>query len=212
MTAQTTCPKCAGRAIPILYGLPGPEAEEQARRGEVEIGGCMIGAGEPDWRCTKCGHGWRRPRRADRDAVVKAQTAVAARIDQAREAGTDEAGPSRDHHRHPGVRSPEEVSEAQESIMEAARARGFSDVVQAAFERGFADGYKLGFRDAGKKKRQESAERHAHLYAAAVRAGVERKSLPDHLGRSPRSLVTDAKKAKEMKLPLPKKAKPKKSK
>lgn len=51
------CPACgAGKAIPIVYGMPGPELWEEEKRGAVEIGGCAITVGyDPAWRCRKCG-------------------------------------------------------------------------------------------------------------------------------------------------------------
>lgn len=57
------CPKCGGTEIvPVVFGLPGEELMERARRGEVALGGCMplpgiLGA------CTGCGE-WRRRGRA----------------------------------------------------------------------------------------------------------------------------------------------------
>lgn len=52
-----SCPACgAGNAIPIVYGLPGPELSEARERGDAEIGGCVITVGrDPTWRCRKCG-------------------------------------------------------------------------------------------------------------------------------------------------------------
>jgi hypothetical protein len=45
---------------PVIFGLPGPELAERARRGEVVLGGCMV---MPDVRgaCKQCGH-WRTTR------------------------------------------------------------------------------------------------------------------------------------------------------
>jgi hypothetical protein len=48
------CPQCGGRAIPIAYGLPGPELIKVAERGDVHIGGCLPGT--VSWHCTGCGH------------------------------------------------------------------------------------------------------------------------------------------------------------
>ena len=63
MTVMTvTCPHCGAAAlIPILYGEPTAEAAEEAERGELAIGGCLIALddqGEPTnpaRRCTACG-------------------------------------------------------------------------------------------------------------------------------------------------------------
>jgi hypothetical protein len=38
-----------------LYGLPGPELIEAYQKGEVELGGCVIGNNDPEWRCKECG-------------------------------------------------------------------------------------------------------------------------------------------------------------
>ena len=50
------CPACGSdRVIPIGYGEPTPEGEAAARRGEVVLGGCIIGADSPAWACRACG-------------------------------------------------------------------------------------------------------------------------------------------------------------
>jgi hypothetical protein len=43
--------KCHGlpRVVPVLRGLPGPQALERARRGEVVLAGCVITGFEPRW-------------------------------------------------------------------------------------------------------------------------------------------------------------------
>lgn len=59
MTAEPsdppTCPQCGGAPVPIVYGLPGPELFEEAERGEVALGGCVVWPDRPLWRCTACG-------------------------------------------------------------------------------------------------------------------------------------------------------------
>ena len=38
------CPKCrSDRVLEIVYGMPEPELEAQAMRGELELGGCCVG-------------------------------------------------------------------------------------------------------------------------------------------------------------------------
>lgn len=37
-----TCPKCGGKVVDIIYGMPAPETCERADRGEVMLGGCCI--------------------------------------------------------------------------------------------------------------------------------------------------------------------------
>ena len=52
-----TCPRC-GRADtvrPIRYGLPSPSTEAAAERGEVILGGCQVGSGDPTHHCRACG-------------------------------------------------------------------------------------------------------------------------------------------------------------
>lgn len=55
----TRCPRCGvGRVIPIVYGLPGSELMERARRGEVSLGGCVIMPGQPQTtECRVCHYG-----------------------------------------------------------------------------------------------------------------------------------------------------------
>jgi hypothetical protein len=40
--------------VPIVYGLPAPETMDAARRGEVVIGGCIVGGDEPELACPRC--------------------------------------------------------------------------------------------------------------------------------------------------------------
>jgi len=52
------CPSCgSAHVLPIRYGMPTAETEAAARRGEVVLGGCMIGrpGGDPTWSCRACG-------------------------------------------------------------------------------------------------------------------------------------------------------------
>ena len=50
------CPSCgSNKVVPILYGMPGPELIEAYQKGEVELGGCVIGDNDPEWRCKVCG-------------------------------------------------------------------------------------------------------------------------------------------------------------
>lgn len=54
--AESEAPRCCDKAmIPILYGMPGPEMLEEAERGEIKIGGCIIEGDAPTFRCTSCG-------------------------------------------------------------------------------------------------------------------------------------------------------------
>ena len=49
--AFTTCPECGGKGVRIVYGLPGPELAEAAERGEVALGGCVIGEDDANLQC-----------------------------------------------------------------------------------------------------------------------------------------------------------------
>jgi hypothetical protein len=49
------CPQCEGDLIPIVYGYPGPEMLQEAERGEILLGGCVVGDDDPHHRCKNCG-------------------------------------------------------------------------------------------------------------------------------------------------------------
>lgn len=54
------CPKCkSGLAIPIVYGLPAPEAVNAAEQGKIILGGCVISDDDLHWECSACRHRWR---------------------------------------------------------------------------------------------------------------------------------------------------------
>ena len=40
--------------MPIVFGYPTDEAFEQARRGEVALGGCMVSDDDPEFACAFC--------------------------------------------------------------------------------------------------------------------------------------------------------------
>lgn len=46
------CPKCGGKLIEIVYGMPAYETFQAAERGEVYLGGCMMD--EYKYHCNKC--------------------------------------------------------------------------------------------------------------------------------------------------------------
>lgn len=55
-----TCPKCkSGLAVPIVYGLPTPEAFKAAAEGEIIMGGRVMSDDDPRWECSACRHQWR---------------------------------------------------------------------------------------------------------------------------------------------------------
>jgi len=54
------CPKCKStRVIPIVYGLPTPEAEEEEKKGLIRLGGCIVSKEFPKWHCKNCGYEWK---------------------------------------------------------------------------------------------------------------------------------------------------------
>jgi hypothetical protein len=56
-----SCPTCGAVLIPIVYGLPGGDLFEQAERGEVELGGCLVVDTNPQFHCRgQVAHYWRR--------------------------------------------------------------------------------------------------------------------------------------------------------
>jgi len=60
---EAICPNCGQfTGIPIIYGLPGADDMERASRGEIAIGGCLMGVAMPEWRCTNpnCTSEWAR--------------------------------------------------------------------------------------------------------------------------------------------------------
>ncbi len=55
-TRQRRCVRCGSSdAIPIVYGLPTWEAVEEAQRGQIVLGGCVIGHESPAFECAGCG-------------------------------------------------------------------------------------------------------------------------------------------------------------
>jgi hypothetical protein len=40
---------------PIVYGYPSIEMFESADRGEIRLGGCVIGDESPEFECPECG-------------------------------------------------------------------------------------------------------------------------------------------------------------
>ena len=58
-TNGQACPVCGGKAISIMNGLPlRPDLFDQADRGEIVLGGCMVTGFDPKLQCAACGHLW----------------------------------------------------------------------------------------------------------------------------------------------------------
>jgi hypothetical protein len=56
------CPKCGGKGVPIVYGMPSEKTWKLVDQGKVELGGCEVGEdgqGEFDWKCRGCGNEWK---------------------------------------------------------------------------------------------------------------------------------------------------------
>ncbi len=56
-THSRSCTTCGGRVVPIIYGMPSPEAWDGARRGRLIVGGCVVFPGQPGAQCVDCGRG-----------------------------------------------------------------------------------------------------------------------------------------------------------
>ncbi|MBW6436292.1 hypothetical protein KZ829_21360 [Actinoplanes hulinensis] len=55
---MSSCPECGVAGVPLIFGLPVPEAVAAARSGELALGGCLMPPQPPNWECPG-GHRWR---------------------------------------------------------------------------------------------------------------------------------------------------------
>jgi len=63
MLRKYICPSCTENAgVDIVYGEPNLELAEQAKLGEIALGGCVIESNQSDYRCMSCGFEWDRTR------------------------------------------------------------------------------------------------------------------------------------------------------
>ncbi len=54
-TTFPPCPTCGSAGVVrIVYGYPAPETFEAADRGEIALGGCVIGEESPAYECREC--------------------------------------------------------------------------------------------------------------------------------------------------------------
>ncbi|WP_433826013.1 hypothetical protein ACQP2E_28405 [Actinoplanes sp. CA-015351] len=53
-----SCPECGTPGVPLLFGLPVPEAIDAADDGDLALGGCVMRDPAPNWQCPQ-GHQWR---------------------------------------------------------------------------------------------------------------------------------------------------------
>jgi hypothetical protein len=62
--AKKACHRCGSLdVVPIVYGLPLPEAMDEADKGLIELGGCCVAPDDPQKKCKACGEEFDRPRR-----------------------------------------------------------------------------------------------------------------------------------------------------
>ncbi|MEU4620179.1 hypothetical protein AB0G04_09405 [Actinoplanes sp. NPDC023801] len=52
-----SCPECGTTGVPLLFGLPVPEAHAAARDGDLALGGCVMPERPPNRQCPR-GHRW----------------------------------------------------------------------------------------------------------------------------------------------------------
>ncbi|MCA9512186.1 MAG: hypothetical protein KC560_15855 [Myxococcales bacterium] len=73
------CDLCGAEgAKRVVYGDPGEDLIESAGRGEIVLGGCLIGGRDPSWLCEGCA-GARDPWDGVRDGVEPGGRARVAR-------------------------------------------------------------------------------------------------------------------------------------
>ncbi|WP_234041002.1 hypothetical protein [Micromonospora coerulea] len=51
------CPECGAAGVPLLFGLPVPEAVDAAESGDLALGGCLLPDQPPNWQCPQR-HRW----------------------------------------------------------------------------------------------------------------------------------------------------------
>ena len=53
------CPTCnSEQVIPIVYGFPSSKLIEEADKGLAALGGCVVDANNPKWKCMACKRKW----------------------------------------------------------------------------------------------------------------------------------------------------------
>ncbi|MFC7532258.1 hypothetical protein [Actinoplanes sp. GCM10030250] len=53
-----SCPECGAPGVPLIFGLPVPEARAAAEDGDLALGGCVMSPEPPNWQCAH-DHQWR---------------------------------------------------------------------------------------------------------------------------------------------------------
>jgi len=57
--SQGKCSECGSmHSVRIMYGLPMGGAMDAARRGKIQLGGCIIRGDDPWKYCKDCHHRW----------------------------------------------------------------------------------------------------------------------------------------------------------
>ena len=54
MSTTPNCEVCGLPMIPIVYGLPDPEAMKEAEEGKISLGGCIVEFDDPQYTCLFC--------------------------------------------------------------------------------------------------------------------------------------------------------------
>ncbi len=52
MSDSAICPFCGAPAVEIVYGYPSPDLFDEAERGDVVLGGCIVDDSNPTHCCT----------------------------------------------------------------------------------------------------------------------------------------------------------------
>ena len=64
MPDNKTCPKCSkDNIVPIRYGMPGSEMQNDYYKGKIELGGCVLDEESPNYHCKDCKYEWQRGKR-----------------------------------------------------------------------------------------------------------------------------------------------------
>ena len=59
---KITCPKCnSENTAGIIYGYPDDDLLDADADGDIVLGGCCIGGGDPDYACKDCDYRWQAP-------------------------------------------------------------------------------------------------------------------------------------------------------
>lgn len=56
MNDTARCPDCAGRLVPIIWGMPSEKMLEMDDMGKIHLGGCVVLPNPANYHCRDCGH------------------------------------------------------------------------------------------------------------------------------------------------------------